>query len=241
MKFSVSILAGAAALFSAANASVVTNGDFETGDTSGFDVAGCGGAITMTEDPVCGFANVIDPSPFITVQQNGENDFLQLDSGLGTQIVLGQVIQSLEITADANILSFDAGVLDILPGLGNEAFPDFLLVSVRTEMGDSRPIFLIDNLLNFIAADNSLNPSLTSPSDGFFDTGVVADLSSLVGMSIFLEINLNSVLDGNRTLFALDNFALTGDGVSEVPIPAPMALFATGLFLLRRVSSRRTL
>lgn len=241
MKFSIGLLTGVAALLSAAHATVITNGDFEAGDTSGFDVAACGGAVTMMDDPVCGFTNVIDPSGFITVEQDGTNNFLQLDSSLGTQILLGLLTQTLNITADANILSFDAGVLDVLPGLGNETFPDFVLVSVRTEMGELLPIFSMSDQFGFAVSDNALNASLTSPSDGFFGTGVIADLSSLVGMSIILEISLNSTLDGQRTLFALDNFSLTGGDVSDVPIPAPLALFATGLFLLRRVSSQRAM
>jgi len=237
MKFSMGILAGAAALFSAANASVVINGDFETGDTTGFDVAACGGAVTSTDDPICGFSNVIDPTPYITVQQDGDNDFLQLDTGLGTQILLGLVTQTLNITADASTLSFDAGVLNTLPGLGTDTFPDFVFVGARTETGDFIPIFSMDNAFSFNVSDIA---KLTSPSDGFFDTGVVVDLSSLVGMSIALEISLNSTPDGAQSLFALDNFAMTGSDDSEIPIPAPLALFATGLFFVRLAASRRT-
>jgi len=242
MKFCIGLLTGVTALFSAANATVVTNGDFETGDTSGFDVTACGSVITMVDDPFCGFTNVIDPSGFISVEENGSNSFLQLDSGLGTQIVLGQLTQTLSITANANILSFDAGILDVLPGLGNEVVPDFISIGIRNEMGDLLTIFQMSDPFGFSAiSPDGIITSLTSPSDGSFGAGVVADLSSLIGMSIILEINLNSVLDGDRTLFALDNVALTGGDLSQVPIPAPLALFATGLLLLRRTSSRQSM
>ena len=240
MKLSISLVAGIASLFAVANAAVITNGDFETGDTSGFNVAGCGAATTMVNDPVCGFTNVIDPSGFITVQQNGANNFLQLDSGLGTQILLGQLTQTFNVTANANMLSFDAGVLNVLPGLGSEVFPDLLSIGLRTASGNHLPLFLLsDQFGPNPISNNGIVTSLTAPSNNLFDTGVVADLSALVGMTVMLEISVNSALDGQRTLFDLDNIALTGGNVSQVPIPAPLALFATGLFLLRQVSSQR--
>jgi len=102
------------------------------------------------------------------------------------------------------------------------------------------PLFLLsDQFGPNPISNNGIDTSLTAPSNNLFDTGVVADLSALVGMTVMLEISVNSALDGQRTLFALDNIALTGGNVSQVPIPAPLALFATGLFLLRQVSSQR--
>ena len=240
MRLLIAICSGTAALLTAANATVITNGDFQIGDTSGFGLSACGAAITMVDDPVCGFSNVVDPTPFITVQRNGDNDFLQLDSGLGTQIIQAIATQTLNITTDANMLTFDAGLIDVLPGNGTEVFPDLLSISVRNEMGESTTIFqLSDQFGTQTISANGITSLLTAPGDGFFDTGVAVDLSSLVGMTIMLEIGVFSALDGARTLFAVDNFALTGGTVSEVPIPAPLALFATGLIFLRRATSQQ--
>ena len=228
MKRTTSLIAAIAALVTSANATVVTNGDFETGDTTGFDLLVAGPST----------------APFVTVQQDGDNDFLQLSAGSAVQgFLFATLTQALTITADAFLLSFDAALLSAVDDTGpNEAGPfvDFFSVGIEDENGVFAGVFGYDEVAG--ARTDPFNQgilpaSLTAPGNSFFDTGVTADLSSLIGQTIFLEISIFAEFDQRTVTFAADNFALTGGSVSEVPIPAPIALFATGLLLLRRFSS----
>jgi len=232
MRVCVGLLSAAFALAASANAALITNGDFSAGDTSGYAVAACGIGTTAVNDAVCGFSNVIDPSQYIYVNQNGADDYLQLDTGFG--ILFGSVTQSLNITANSHLFSFDAGVIGGAPGFGSDIFPDKVTVGVRNSVGNFLRIFSMTENGFTAYSENGLTASLTAASGGFFGTGVVADLSSLIGLSTLLEIQLFSELDGRNVSFALDNFALTGGSPSEVPGPASLALFATGLIFFRR-------
>ena len=227
MKLTMSIIVAMTILMASANATVITNGDFETGDTTGFDVLVAG---PSTE-------------PFVTVQQDGDNDFLQLSAGNAVEgFLFATLSQSLTITAEAFLLNFDAALLSAEDDTGpDEAGPfvDFFSVGIEDEDGDFTGVFGYDEVAGARTDpfnQNVFPAGLTSPSNSFFDTGVVADLSSLIGQTILLEISIFAEFDQRTVTFAADNFALTGGSASEVPIPAPVALFATGLLLLRRFS-----
>lgn len=229
----------AAASLSTADAAIITNGDFEAGDISGFDVTACGFSTTAVDDPVCGFTNVIDADPFISVNQDGDNDYLELETATG--ILLGLVTQTIEITSSAFILSFDAALLAAGPGLGSSTSPDTLSVGIRDENGAFQTIF---RYRETGAEAGPFGPgafasTLTTPSDAFFDVGVVADLSDYIGQLVTLQIGLFAEPDGRIVSYGLDNFTLAGTPPSEIPIPAPLALFATGLIALRRWSGKR--
>ena len=235
MKIFAGLLPAAAAMFASAQAALITNGDFSAGDTSGYSVTACGLGVTNVNVPVCGYTNVIDPAPYVHVAQNGADDCLQVETGFG--ILLGVITQSIDITSNAHMLSFDAGVLGGTPGFGSGVFPDKVTIGVRDNAGVFSRLFSMTEAGFTAYNTNGLSTVLTPASSGFFGTGVLADLSSLIGMSVFLEIQLFSELDGRNVAFALDNFDLAG-GVSQVPIPAPLALFATGLAFLRLHSHR---
>ena len=207
----------------------IVNGDFETGDLSGWTTSAIGG------------------SPLISVVMPGTNHFAELATG---DFATGPFISTLEQTFTVDPatpqLSFDftlpSTILDPT-GTGLSPFLDSFVVSLLS--GASFFDLLLVDQFGAIADPFGTAPGTTgvaAPSDVAFDFSLVADLSSLVGESVTLFFDVINEDDGFESVFALDNVQLTGTG-AVVPEPSTFIIFVVGLLTfcsglrLRRASA----
>ncbi len=210
-------------------ASLLSNGDFQSGDLSGWFVQE-----DFTDSP---------GSPLVGVVNTGIGNLAaQLFSGLTsegvTTVTLGQDIGTIPSTAE--ILNFDLRFFDAGKDDGSASFStlavftptppgsslDALTVSLISSLGALDPIVTID------ASGFSLsNPSLTTVSllpNGFyrFSTDVSA-MKDAVDAQLFF--NLWDRADGRLSKAQVDNVDITLASISVVPEPGTWALLSTGL------------
>lgn len=218
--------------FTASPATAVINGDFETGDFTGWTVSGIGGL----GDP-------IDPSSFISVTEVAGNKVARFKTGeFADGLFVATLEQTLSVNASEPILSFDLTLPTVLPdptGTGSSPFVDGLFVSLD-DGTDFFELLLVDQF-GIVADPFGTAPgsvALGSPTDPNFDFNFSADLSSLAGENLRLFIDLIQEDDGFLFDPDIDNVLLRG---AAEPIPEPVtamlgtsSLIALGLAVRRR-------
>lgn len=193
----------------------------------------------------CGFTCGRPTDPFFDILSNGGDPYLQVNTGTSLLgVTQASASTNIEITASANILSFDAVQFATRNDPGSSGTGPFF---------DALSILLIDELSNFhfvfdiVSAGAVFNPfsnpnltvTQTAASDPFFDTGVAVDLSLFEGQTLSLGIYAFSESDSTILFGGFDNFALSAKQTLAVPVPAslPLLLGALGaLGLVRRRS-----
>lgn len=203
------------------------NGDFETGDLTGWTASAIGG------------------SPLISVVMPATNHFAEFETG---DFATGPFISTLEqtITVDPSkpLLSFDFTLPTTTAdatGIGASPFLDGFFVSA-TAGGSFFDLLLVDQF-GALADPFGTAPSavrLGAPSASGFDFGLTADLSSLATQSVTILFDVINEDDGFESTFALDNVQFSGSG-GVVPEPSTIVLWGLGVvgFGFRSMRRRR--
>ncbi len=227
----------ALALLASPVSAAVVNGDFETGDLSGYttDISGPSGVPFDT---------------FASVQTSGGNSFFETTTGsVADGLSQTSIMQSTTVTSATSLLTFDTSLIedsaDQLIGAGS-AFQDNITFFIFDSSFNYIPVFAL------LTGGGGVDPfggnpvaaaiaTTTSPSDTFFDTGVSVDLTRFIGQDILFGIATNAYNDGRILTGRYDNIAFSAptppQDPSAVPLPAslPLLAFAFGaLTLLRR-------
>lgn len=193
------------------------NGDFETGDLSGYFVQ---------ED----FSDVVS-SPLANAVDDGTGnhvgELLTGFTGNGvTNITLGRDIGTMPLSSEN--LFFDFRVFDAGDDAGGGSnFIDLLTIALLTDSGDLNPIMTADT-----AGYSVIDPSLTSVSllsNGFYR--VNTDVSSFSGANnsrLFFDLFDDD--DARLTKAWIDNLDLTlQDGSNVIPEPATLVMMGAGI------------
>lgn len=194
-----------------------SNGDFETGDLSGYFVQ---------ED----FSDVVS-SPLANAVDDGTGnhvgELLTGFTGNGvTNITLGRDIGTMPLSSEN--LFFDFRVFDAGDDAGGGSnFIDLLTIALLTDSGDLNPIMTADT-----AGYSVIDPSLTSVSllsNGFYR--VNTDVSSFSGANnsrLFFDLFDDD--DARLTKAWIDNLDLTlQDGSNVIPEPATLVMMGAGI------------
>lgn len=199
----------------------IINGDFETGDLTGWTVSVFGG------------------SPLISVVDLGGNNVAHFPTG---DFATGPFIQTLEqsfvVDPGLPFLTLDFGLPELQPdptGTGASPFLDAFVVAASSGAGTFE-LLLVD--ANGALADPfGTAPGavfLGPPTNPSLDFSLSADLSLLLG-PITLSFFVTNEDDGSQfNMLYLDNVVMT-----EEPVPAPGTLLLIGLGLLGTTSLGR--
>lgn len=199
----------------------VVNGDFATGDLSGWTV----GAI---DDG----AGAIDPTPFVAVESFAGDDALQMSTqDFGDGLFIATLEQQFTVDVANPFFSLDFVLPEIdedFTGAAASPFYDALVVSID-DGTDTIELLQIDQ---FGALANpfgsaSFDVELGEASDADYDFSLLADLSSMVGLELTLFIDLIQEDDGYVFVSALDNIR-TGAAPAVQPVPEPASLWLVG-------------
>lgn len=208
------------------------NGDFETGDLTGWSVAQSANSGASVE-----------------AQTVASNSFAQLSTGsaqLGTNPA--SISQTMKITEMTALLTFDAALVadeaDRQPGGPG------LMDVVGFFFFDDPGVFY--RVYGYIPGGGGINPfgsmtgnpesftTLTAPSDDGFDVGVSVDLTSFIGQELLFGFDAFATNDGTILTARFDNVAFSQIAPSVVSLPATLplglaAFAALGLLRRRRV------
>ncbi len=224
-------------LFSAFNSessAAIINGDFATGDFSGWTVSA-----------IDDFASPIDSTPFISIASAGAQKAAEFKTG---EFVDGLFIATLEQTFTVDIanpfLTFDFTLPVATPdptGTGTSSFFDGLFVSLDNGT-DFFDLLLLDQF-NVLADPFGTAPGATTigiSSAADFDATFSLDMTSLIGDDVTLFIDLINEDDGFQYASPLmSNFAATPlPKTKTVPEPSIIWLFGTGIFILLLITGR---
>ncbi len=208
------------------------NGNFATGDLTGWTAS----AIDQNGNPV---------TPLISVATSAAGNFAVFDTGnYATGPFDSTLSQSFMVTAAEPVLSFDFNHLPTLAtdptGTGTSSFLDSFVASL-SDGTNTYVLLLVDSTGSltdpFGTAPGSvtIGPSFNSP----LDSTLSADLSSLAGQTLTLNLDVTSQDDGSQSTFDATNFLTLPPSTSNlIPEPSSLVLAAIGLlsslFFLRK-------
>lgn len=192
----------------------IVNGDFETGDLTGWITASTG-----------------EPIPRVNVLSVGGNQLVRLETGdFASGPMVSSLSQSFEVTAENPILTFDVSeptlAIDI-SGTSDGSGLDSLAVFVGSEL-----ILRADQ--NKAVADLNL---IGKPSDRSFAFGVRADLTAFAGMRPELRFDILNLDDGSQFSIDIDNIML---GPLPAAKPEPASIHLAAIALVSLLAGRRT-
>jgi hypothetical protein len=210
------------------------NGNFATGDLTGWTAS----AIDQSGNPV---------TPLISVASSGSAHFAVFDTGnYATGPFDSTLSQSFLVTAAQPILSFDFNRMPTLTpdptGTGTSSFRDSFVAS------------LFDGTKTYVLLLTDSSGSLTDPfgtapgsvtigtsSGSPLDSTLRADLSSLAGQTLTLDLDVTNQNDGSQTVFYATNFLISPPMITNF-IPEPNSLMLAvigGVASLLYVRKRR--
>jgi hypothetical protein len=200
-----------------ASAGLLVNGDFATGDLTGWTAS----AIDQNGNSV---------APLISVVSIGNIHDAVFDTGnYATGPFDSTLSQSFLVTAAEPVLSFDFNHLPALSadatGTGTASFRDSFVVSVF-DGTNSYALLLIDASGSLTDPFGNAPGSVTIGRSSIFplqDSTLRADLSSLAGLTVTLNIDVTSQDDAFRTVFDFTN-AQTSPVSSSNFVPEPSSL-----------------
>jgi len=208
-------------------ANLINNGDFETGDYSGWSIDTDGFPGNSSDF-------MIDPSRSSNYQARIEADYFGTpgdfnSAPLNNVFFANTLYQSVDLSASAKqnlVLSFDWELR------GEEAVTDELF---KVGLGDGSG--------NYYGADGSLGFLLDQASYGFGSYTATLDNSFINQTGWTLEFQLAlSGYDGFGSFVNIDNVSLEAvDKPRVMPVPAAVWLFASGLMGLIGIRSNRFL
>ncbi len=231
----VILLIGVLCTFWASNvvATSVVNGEFETGDLTGWTVS----AFDEFDTPLA-------PSPFISVTDVGGNNVAEFKTGeFADGLFIATLEQSFPIIVAEPILGFDFTLPAVLPdptGTGTSPFFDSLFVSADNGV-DTFDLLLIDQ---FGALPDPFGTApgdvtLGVPSDPFFDFSFKADLSILAGETITLFFDVIQEDDGFQFDPFIDNVQTSSEPTNVIPEPNSVLLLGLGIAMLAGGAMKR--
>jgi|GEM_PF-5465616 len=213
-----------------ARATAIINGDFVAGLTG------------WTASAIGDFGNPLNPNAFISVVPLGSNNVAQFETGAFSDgLFIATLEQTFTVTANKPRLSFDFTLPNAVAdptGTGASPFLDSLFVSLGSGF-DFFDLLLMDQF-GVLADPFGTAPGVVTlgvPIDPLFDFNFTADLTSLVGESVTLFIDVINEDDGFQ--FAspkLGNLATVATSLQR-PIPEPGSLWLLGLGLLGLLST----
>jgi hypothetical protein len=200
------------------------NGNFATGDLTGWTAS----AIDQHGNPV---------TPLISVASAGGANFAVFDTGTYAAGPFDSTLsQSFLVTAAQPILSFDlSGLPKLSPdssGTGMSSFQDSFVASVF-DGTNTHALLLIDasgalaDPFGTAPGTVTLGPSLNSP----LDTTFTADLSSLAGQTLTLNLDVTSQDDGSQSSYSVTNFT-TSARQTQNAIPEPHSIVLASAFVM---------
>ena len=213
--------------------SAVVNGDFETGDLSGWTVSAIDGLASPT-------------TPLISVSSSIGNDFAVFETGeFDDDVFISTLEQSFIISAAEPLLiidmTFPAASIDPT-GIGTSVFSDSYFMSLD-DGTDFFDLFLIDEFGTLPDPFGTAPGAVTigTPLNPTFDLSVTADLSSLAGQTVTLFLDVLSEDDGSQFSLNVDNVRTVARPTNGNAVPEPMtaALGFIGLAALGIMSRRR--
>lgn len=195
---------------------------------------------------VCGLTCGRPTDPFFDIQFNGLNAYLEVNTGTSLLgVTEASASMDIAITADTRFLSFDAIWLDSRTDPGSTGTGGFFEDALSTLLIDesSNYHFLFNILHDGFAFNPFANPNVdvsqTAASDPFFGPGVLSDLGAFEGQSLSLGIFAFSESDGMTLFGGFDNFTLSTEPISPVPVPPSLPLLAGAFALLGFARGRR--
>jgi len=214
----------------------LTNGNFETGDLTGY----------FTED------DLGDPNPAVTVAADpgSGNHFASLDTASHTSF-FNTLGQDLTLPPSPAVLSFDVGFSTAVDGSTDVGmgFPDSFAVSLVTT-ADFLDILVVDAAGGVVADPGGSLPVTYDPTStiaGFAPLAGAGALSgaitlplpaSMLGDDATLFFDLFDEEDGHRSIAAVDNIALQAAPAPAVPEPATGLLLTVGLAAMAGAARR---
>jgi hypothetical protein len=210
------------------------NGNFATGDLTGWTAS----AIDQNGNPV---------TPLISVASSGGTNFAVFDTGnFATGPFDSTLSQSFLVTAAQPILSFDFNHLPTLTpdptGTGTSSFRDSFVASLFD--GTKTYVLLLTDSSGSLADPFGTAPgsvTIGTSSGSPLDSTLRADLSSLAGQTLTLDLDVTNQNDGFRSVFDPTNF-LTSTPMPPNFIPEPNSLMLAvigGVASLLYVRKRR--
>jgi hypothetical protein len=191
----------------------IVNGDFATGDLTGWTAS----AIDQNGNPV---------TPLISVVSMGSIHDAVFDTGqYATGPYDSTLSQSFLVTAAQPILSFDFNKMPTLTpdptGTGTSPFGDSFVASLF-DGTNTYVLLLIDSSGSLTDPFGTAPGSVTigQSSNSPLDSTLQADLSSLAGQTLMLNLDVTSQDDGFQSMFDSTNFGMT-QVISPNIIPEP--------------------
>jgi hypothetical protein len=204
-------------------AGTLVNGDFATGDLTGWTAS----AIDRNGNPT---------PPLISVGSSGGTHFAAFDTGnYATGPFDSTLSQSFTVTAAEPILSFDFNRLPTVStdstGTGTGSFLDSFVASL-SDGTNTYALLLVDRSSSLTDPFGTAPGSITigASSDSPLDSTLRADLSSLAGQTLTLDLDVTSQDDGFRSVFDPSNVMTSPASASNfVPEPSSLVLAALGM------------
>jgi YD repeat-containing protein len=205
-------------------AATIINGDFASGDLSGWTADAWDGSSNPT-------------TPRITIESGGGQNVAAFDTGAFVDDVFVSTLSQVYTVSDADPeLRFDF----ILPttttdgtGTGTSPFLDGFAVSL--DDGSNLFELLLLDVSGALADPFGTAPgavTLGTPGNPFFDFQLVADLATLGGTPVTLLIDAISEDDGFRSVARFSNFAPQEPTSGIVPLPPSWLLLLPALLML---------
>ncbi len=212
------------------------NGDFETGDLTGYTAEKYG-------------ASGVAFDAFVNILNDNGNSYVEITTaswvlGLDT----ASITQSKTIDTQSALLTFDADFVSEEVDFvgGGSLFRDSVSFYFFDENFDFyRPYGFVSGggagIDPFGGTGADAFTTLTTATNSDFDTGVSVDLSGFMGQTLLFGLGAVSNNDASIVTARFDNLtfsALPSDSPAPVPLPAtlPMILAALGLLAAYRVS-----
>ena len=219
--FGILTLAVAALSASTTLADTVVNGDFSTGDLSGWLASSDSG--TIPQVPI---------TPIVSVVGTGNGSAAELSTGdFDTGPFISTLEQTFTVSATQPVLGFDVSFSSVADstGSGNGFFGDAFVAVIQAGV-EFFDIALVDDtgvqVDPFGSAPGSV--SVDSPQNASLSVRVLADLTPIAGQTVTLFFDIVSEDDGRRSTAVVDNVGFPG-GNTVVSEPATLALILTGL------------